>query len=140
MKTKLIGKIRNEFKSKVPDDYSNHISQIIIDKKYEKGLEALEANSHIIVLFWMDRITEKERVTLKVHPMKNKKIPLKGVFATRAPSRPNPIGLSVVKLEKRDKNILTVRGLDALDGSPVLDIKPYSRDEDFVTNPRMPKW
>ncbi|MPN59153.1 hypothetical protein SDC9_206873 [bioreactor metagenome] len=75
-----------------------------------------------------------------MHPRGRKDLPLVGLFATRSPARPNPIGISVVRLIKVDKNLLTVRGLDAIDGTPVLDVKPYLPQNDRIENPVIPEW
>lgn len=115
------------------------ISYIILQKRLAKSLHGIEDFSHIFVLFWLDRISEKQRKIAKVHPRGKKNLPLLGVFATRTMLRPNPIGLTLVELVKVEGNILTVRGLDALDGTPVLDIKPYD-DWDTVKEARVPSW
>jgi formylmethanofuran dehydrogenase subunit E len=88
-----------------------------------------EKSSHLIVLSWFDRA---DRTMLRATPPHD---PVEhGVFATRSPNRPNPVAFSVVDLIERDGNILRVRWLDALDGTPVVDIKPYSPDIDCVKN------
>jgi len=73
-----------------------------------------------------------------VHPKGRLNIPLQGVFATRTPNRPNPIGVTIVKLLEMRRNVLTVEGLDALDGSPVLDIKPFGKIK--VGRVKVPGW
>ncbi|UCE96593.1 MAG: SAM-dependent methyltransferase, partial [Candidatus Bathyarchaeota archaeon] len=75
----------------------------------------------------------------KIHPRGRKDFPLMGIFATRTPNRPNPIGLTLVELLKRDVNVVWVRGLDAFDGSPVLDIKPFD-NWDTAANFKVPEW
>ena len=75
-----------------------------------------------------------------VHPRGRAELPPVGIFATRTPIHPNPIGLTLVELVKREENVLCVRGLDAFDGTPVLDIKPYGCPWDVVVNFRAPKW
>jgi tRNA-Thr(GGU) m(6)t(6)A37 methyltransferase TsaA len=88
--------------------------------EYAAGLQDIEGFSHIYLLFYMDRaVTGKLLVKPFVGDVE------RGVFATRSPSRPNPIGLSVVELIRREENILLVDGLDILDGTAVLDIKPF---------------
>ena len=87
---------------------------------YAAGLADIEGFSHLYVLWVFDRITGYELVA---HPPADDRP--HGVFATRSPMRPNPIGLSVVELLARDGTSLTVRGVDMLDGTPVLDLKPY---------------
>jgi tRNA-Thr(GGU) m(6)t(6)A37 methyltransferase TsaA len=87
----------------------------------------------------MHRIPEEERRIMKVHPRGREDMPLLGVFATRTPYRPNPIGLTLVELMKVEGNVLTVRGLDAFDGTPVLDIKPFDY-WDIAEAARVPEW
>jgi tRNA-Thr(GGU) m(6)t(6)A37 methyltransferase TsaA len=126
-----IGYVRSPYKEKndTPRQgrLSDTISEIVIDEQYLPGLEDVEKKAHLIVLCWFDRA---DRTMLKATPPKGKIE--HGVFATRSPNRPNPVGLSVVDLLSMNGNVLTVRGLDALDGTPVVDIKPYSPDIDCV--------
>ncbi len=120
-----VGVIKSSIKNRHTVAHGYLKAQVIIDPAYEKALDGIESFSHIIIVFWLHRIKKSERLIMQVHPYRNPSLPLKGVFATRSPVRPNPIGLTVVKLLKRKTNILTVGGLDAIDGTPVLDIKPY---------------
>lgn len=93
--------------------------------KFADGLKDIEGFSHIIVLFCFHK---SEGYKLQVSPfLEDDK---HGLFAVRAPNRPNPIGMSIVKLEKRDGNILYIDNPDMLDGTPLLDIKPYISDFD----------
>lgn len=93
---------------------------IEIKDQFAQGLADLDGFSHIVVLFGFHKSND---YSLKVKPYLDDT--LRGVFATRAPKRPSQIGISIVKLEKLDGNILHILGVDMLDGSPVLDIKPY---------------
>jgi tRNA-Thr(GGU) m(6)t(6)A37 methyltransferase TsaA len=88
--------------------------------QYEEGLEGIERFSHICVVFQFDRAGPWS-LTVVPHGERT----ARGVFATRAPRRPNPIGVSVVRLLGRDGRVLTIEGVDMLDGTPVLDIKPH---------------
>jgi tRNA-Thr(GGU) m(6)t(6)A37 methyltransferase TsaA len=114
------------------------VSKIVFKNEFAKGLDGIEGWSHVYVIFWMDKISDKEKML--VHPG-GKEV---GIFATRAPIHPNPIGLTLVELVKREQNVLWVRGLDALNGTPVLDIKPYPDWEEghwiVVTDFRVPEW
>ncbi len=101
----------------------NKVMRIEIYAEYVEALEGIEKLSYIDVLYWMHKLTEKDRRKLKVHPRGDLSKPLTGVFATRSPMRPNPIGLTRVRLLRRERNVLFVEGLDALDGSPIIDIK-----------------
>ncbi len=91
--------------------------------EYGRGLLRIEDCDHLWVLFWMSELRPEQRNTLQVHPRGNRDNPLTGVFAVHSPMRPNPIGMTKVRLVKRDGLRLTVEGLDAFDGSPVIDIK-----------------
>lgn len=94
-----------------------------VDPALNEALEGMQAGDSLQVLYWMHELTGSQRQMRKVHPRGDAQRPLKGVFALRSPMRPNPIGVSVVQvLEVRDTQV-TVRGLDALDGSPIVDIK-----------------
>ena len=93
---------------------------IVMDKEYEQGLNDLEGFSHIILLYHFHR---SKGYKLMVKPFLDDH--KRGLFSTRAPKRPNPIGLSIVRLMKRDKNKLYIEGIDVLNGTPLIDIKPY---------------
>ena len=106
---------------------SDRESVIEVFPAYAEGLQDVEFHLHLIVLYWLDR---SDRATLKATPPGTGRE--HGVFATRSPDRPNPIGFAVADLLHRDGNRLVVRGLDALDGTPLLDLKPFSAATDCV--------
>jgi len=114
-------------------------SEIIIERKFSKALDGIDKFSHIFVLFWMHETRKFERKLLKVHPRHRLYIAQQGIFATRSRFRPNPIGLTVVELLKKVGNKLVVKGLDAYDGTPVLDLKPYDY-WDRLDRIRVPGW
>jgi tRNA (adenine37-N6)-methyltransferase len=99
-------------------------SVIEVLPEFEEGLYRIEEERELVVLYVFHR---SKRYALKVHPKGDPSIPLRGVFATRSPARPNRIGMTSVTLLKREGNLLFVKGLDAMDGSPVVDIKPLIR-------------
>jgi tRNA-Thr(GGU) m(6)t(6)A37 methyltransferase TsaA len=106
---------------------SDTVSEIVIDPPYRPGLFRVGGKKHLFVLCWFDRA---DRTALRATPPHN---PVEhGVFATRSPDRPNPVAISVVDLLGEHEGVLTVRGLDALDGTPVIDIKPYSKEIDAL--------
>ena len=109
---------------------------IAIHKRWAKALDGIEGYSHLIVLYWLNEARKPE---LKLHPKGIKAIPKMGVLATRAPHRFNPIGVTVVRLIKRQGSKLKVKGLDAWDGTPVLDIKPYT-PKDSILKVRIRAW
>ena len=133
-----IGRVKTEAVGDEVKDKSR-ISQIIIRDELVEALEGVEGFSHLFVLFWLNQISNQQRMTLKVHPRGRMDMPLLGVFATRTNLRPNPIGLTLVELLKVEGNTLTVRGLDAFDGTPVLDIKPFD-SWDNAEKARVPDW
>ncbi len=136
---KAIGIVRSPAKETPAetDWWIELVSEIVIDDSLTEALDGLEEYSHIIVIYWMHKVVS-QKVPLKVHPKGRKELPLRGLFASRAPHRPNRIGKATVRLLKRQGNILKVKGLDALDGSPVLDIKPYIPGYDSVDDARTP--
>lgn len=114
---------------------------IEIYEKYTDALLGLNQFSHIIVLYWFHKSdTEAKRDILQVHPRGDLKRPLRGVFATRSPVRPNPIGMSVCKILSVKKNSIRIDAIDAHDGTPVIDIKPYIPKNDSIPNASCPKW
>jgi len=114
-------------------------SQIIINSELIEALDGVTGFSHLFVLFWLNQVSTKQCKTLKVQPRGRKDMPLLGVFATRTMLRPNPIGLTLVELVKAEGNVLTVRGLDAFDETPVLDVKPFDSWE-TAENVKVPQW
>jgi tRNA (adenine37-N6)-methyltransferase len=121
-----IGVVRSPFGEKVEAPRQARIAaeargRIEVLPELESALDDLEGFDRIWVIFWFDQ-TERTNVT-KVQPPRSEK--KRGVFSTRSPHRPNPIGLSTVVLEKREGNVLHVRELDMIDGTPVIDLKPY---------------
>ena len=116
-----------------------HTSQLVIRKELTTALDGVDGFSHLFVLFWLHKTPLEERKLLRVQPRRRKDLPLLGIFATRTMTRPNPIGLTLVELVKVEGNVLTVRGLDAFDGTPVLDIKPFDSWDNAETA-KVPEW
>jgi len=115
------------------------VSEIVIDCDVAGALDGIEDFSHLVIVYWPHLFPEDRRRPLRVHPMGNPDFPLVGVFATHSPVRPNPILITVVRLVARRGNVLSVTGLDALDESPVLDIKPYLPGQE-VGDAYVPDW
>ena len=106
---------------------SEAVCTLAVDGKWAPGLKDLATCSHIIVLYWMDKSPRNLVLQVPRHYGEPR-----GTFALRSPARPNPIAISVVKLLKIDGSTLSVIGLDCLDGTPMLDIKPYFASVDSV--------
>jgi len=135
-----IGYVSNEVKEPHKKDWESVTSEIIVNESLKEALSGMDEFSHIIVIYWMNRTLPSERSIMKVHPRRDANLPLVGVFATRSPARPNPIGIATVKLVGRRENILNVVGLDAIDGTPVLDIKPHIPGSDSPASAKIPNW
>jgi tRNA (adenine37-N6)-methyltransferase len=152
MQLEPIGVVRNDLKEPGRDALTwrertdrmkqqrEAVSEIVIDPAWEAALEGIEEFSHIVILYWPHRLPPENRRRLKVHPLANSDFPEVGVFATQSPARPNPILTTVVRLLGRRDNVLRVAGLDALDGSPVLDIKPHAPGRADLEGIRLPEW
>lgn len=114
------------------------VARIVFEQDLAAALDRIEEWSHIYVIFWLDRATRPADPELR-HGSGGA-----GILAARSPMHPNPIGLTLVELIKREKNVLWVRGLDAYDGTPVVDVKPYPDWEQgkfiVVTNFKVPAW
>lgn len=113
-------------------------SCIALDPAWAEGLQGITGFSHVWVLFYFSQSPPPE--SLCTHPQGREDAPLVGRFATRSPTRPNPIGMTAVELLAVEGNCLRVRGLDAFDGTPVLDIKPYLPHGDSLPHARVPDW
>jgi tRNA-Thr(GGU) m(6)t(6)A37 methyltransferase TsaA len=135
---KAIGTVRSEIKTRGWDDTKDTIAEIVLDPSLTEALDSLEDFSHIIVIYYLHK--SHQPPPMKVHPRFRVDIKAVGVFASRSPDRPSPLGKATVKLLERRANILKVRGLDAINGTPVIDIKPYIPDIDAVAGARLPRW
>ena len=138
MTLKAIGVVRNGVKRPPEEGSKKIVSDLVINDELTEALDNLDKSSHIIVIYWMHLIDTTDPISTKVHPRGRKDVPMIGLFSTRSPRRPNPLGKTTVRLLQRQGNILKVEGLDALDGSPVIDIKPYMPGYDSVTDAKVP--
>jgi len=134
MQLKLIGIVHSPYKDRKesPPQGREEICWIEIFDQYAEGLKDIDGFSHMILLYWLNQ--SKNFDVLVKTPWDSEP---HGVFATRSPNRPNPIGFSVVELVEINGNRLKVKGLDALEGTPLLDIKPYLPEIDSKTNVRV---
>lgn len=135
-----IGFIKNGITEPKREDWQTITSEIIINEDLKEALSRIEEFSHLIVIYWMHKLAPSQRSVTKVHPKGNQNLPLVGVFASRSPARPNPIGITTVKLLEHRDNVLKVIGLDAIDGTPVLDIKPHIPGSDSPVKAKTPRW
>jgi len=128
---KIIGVVHSPYKTTAdaPFQGNDKISKIEISKEYEGGLKDIEGFTHLHVFYWLHK--SKGFSLIVTTPWDT--IP-HGLFTTRSPHRPNPIGHAVVELVEQKDNRLSVRGLDAIEGTPVMDIKPYIKKLDVKTD------
>jgi tRNA-Thr(GGU) m(6)t(6)A37 methyltransferase TsaA len=120
-----IGYVENDFHNCEPGSAAQEESSLVLDDSLIDGLSGLEPGDEILVLFFFHR---SHRFDLLQHPMGDNSRPKRGVFALRSPHRPNPVGVTRVRILRIDGNVVRVRGLDALNGTPILDLKPVERN------------
>ncbi len=131
-----IGYVKNKLGKRSYNEWHDTESEIVISEEYQDALYRLSEYSHIEVLFYLHKMNRPFRT--RIHPTGNPEYPLMGAFATRTPNRPSKIALTTCKLLEIEGNVLRVEGLDAYDGSPVLDIKSISwRSESDL---KAPQW
>jgi tRNA-Thr(GGU) m(6)t(6)A37 methyltransferase TsaA len=137
---KPVAFVKNSRKEISDDFWGDVISEITLTEEYtEDALKGLEQFSHVELLFYFHKASDGE-MTSSGHPRGNHNWPETGIFAMRRKDRPNHIGLTIAEIVKCKGKILTVKGLDAIDGSPVLDIKPVLREFLPKDEVRQPKW
>jgi len=135
-----VGVIKNDIHEAVDENWGKVVSEIHIDESLTHGLQGLEDWSHIVVIFQMHETQFNPDEHLLRRPRDESDMPELGIFAQRARHHPNMIGITAVRLVEIEGNILKVKGLDAIDGTPVLDIKPYAPVYDGVRDPMVPGW
>ncbi len=135
-----IGIIHNSVTEPVDENWSKVVSEIHLEAEFAEGLKGLEDWSHLIVIYVMHQANFDPQMDLVRRPRGMADMPELGIFAQRARHRPNLIGITAVKLVSVENGIVKVRGLDAIDNTPVLDIKPYAPVYDGVMNPLVPAW
>jgi tRNA-Thr(GGU) m(6)t(6)A37 methyltransferase TsaA len=135
-----IGVVRSPVVAERDDDWGEVVSELQVVERLAPGLVGLEQFSHLNVLFWMHQSSFDAATDLVRRPRGRSDMPQLGIFAQRAKHRPNPIGLTAVRLLGRKGAVLKVQGLDAIDGTPILDLKPYVPAFDQVADPTLPEW
>ena len=121
-------------------DLRSLVSELVINPELDGILDGLEDFSHALVLYWPHLQPSEGRSLIKVHPMGQKHLPLVGVFSTCSPARPNPILVTAVRIIERNGNTLKVQGLEAVDNSPIIDIKPYIKTYYSAEDIRVSDW
>ncbi len=135
-----IGVVRSPVAQGRDDGWGSVVSELHLDEDVAAGLAGLEGFSHAIVVFWMHRSSFDATTDLVRRPRGRADMPEVGIFAQRAKHRPNPIGLTAVRVLGRRGRIVEVQGLDAIDGTPLLDLKPYVPAFDTAPVATVPEW
>ena len=120
-----IGTVKNSVKNRKDSSWGDDVSLIILAEQYACGLKGLEEFSHAVILFHLDQARYEKERHLQRRPQNRDDMPLVGIFSQRGKDRPNRIGMTSVEIVSVEEGTLAVKGLDAIDGTPVLDIKPY---------------
>ena len=120
-----IGVVKNSVRNKKDISWGEDTSTIVLNEEYGMGLKGLEDFSHVIVLYHLDKANYDSQKHLQRRPQNREDMPLVGIFSQRSKDRPNHIGMTSVEIVSVSERELTVKGLDAIDGTLVLDIKPY---------------
>ena len=135
-----IGIVRSPVTDAVDAGWGDVLAEVHLREPLADGLRGIEQFSHVIVLYLLHQAAFDPARDLVRRPRGREDMPLVGIFAQRARHRPNAIGVTAVRLLAHDGNVLRVQGLDAIDGTPVLDIKPYYPAYDRVDGARTPEW
>ena len=136
-----IGVVKNELTETGKRDCSDVISEIVIDKKFKDGLAHIDDFSDVTVIYWMhiDNWPDDPK-PLQTHPRHDDTLPLVGVFSNRSPDRPNRFGISIARVIELKENVLKVSRLDAINGTKILDIKPWMPRLDSVPDAEVAWW
>jgi len=134
---KPIGTVKNRVRKPRFGGFAEEISEIIVDKKFQEALKGIDDYTHLIIVYWMDKVKD---YVISHRPQGNPNVPVVGIFSCRCPARPNPIGMTTVRLVEHKGNRIKVKGLDILDGTPIIDIKPYWPQYDKPEKAKIPDW
>jgi tRNA-Thr(GGU) m(6)t(6)A37 methyltransferase TsaA len=136
----VIGQVESPVTDPVDEGWGAVISRIVLLPEFRPGLLGLESFSHVTVVTWLHRAVFDPARHLVRRPRGLASMPEIGIFAQRAKDRPNPVGITVAQLLEVRPDSIVVRGLDAMDGTPVVDIKPYFPQYDRAEGATVPAW
>lgn len=138
---KPIAYVKNTRTQIQDDDWGAVISEItLVEELKEAALLGVEEFSHLEIIFYFDKVADKQIQYEARHPRNNQDYPKIGIFAQRGKNRPNKIGLTIVELLERNGTTLLVKGLDTIDETPIIDIKPVMREFLPRTTVKQPEW
>ena len=134
---KPIGTVKNRVRKPRFGGFTEEMSEIIVNKKFQEALKEIDDYTHLIIVYWMDKVKD---YVISHRPQGNPKVPIVGIFSCRCPARPNPVGITTVRLVEHKGNRIKIKGLDILDGTPIIDIKPYWPQYDKPGKAKIPDW
>jgi len=135
-----IGYVSSPVAERTDENWGQVVSRVVLKSEYSEGLLGLKDFSHAIIVTFLHQANFDSSKHLRRRPKGLDNMPLVGIFSQRAKNRPNPIGITAVEIVSVDNDYLDVRGLDAINGTPVLDIKPYYPQYDRVNSANVPAW
>ncbi|KQU17471.1 tRNA-Thr(GGU) m(6)t(6)A37 methyltransferase TsaA [Bacillus sp. Leaf13] len=136
-----IGIVYNERKAPEDDFWGKVLSEIKLEKDWDMScLDGIESFSHLEILYLFHLVPDENIQYSSRHPRKNEEFPKVGIFAQRGKNRPNKIGVTIVELINKEGNSLIVKGLDAIDGTPIIDIKPVMKEFLPKRETKQPQW
>lgn len=140
IEVEAIGVVRSRERDVRRRDWSRVRSEIALRPALAEALDGLDGFSHVIVVGWLDRIPDELRARLRARPGGDDRLPALGALALRGGARPNPIAVTVCRLRGVEGATLRLEGLDLVDGTPVLDVKPYVAAYDAAPDAALPDW
>ncbi|MGB1315785.1 MAG: tRNA (N6-threonylcarbamoyladenosine(37)-N6)-methyltransferase TrmO [Chitinophagales bacterium] len=133
--------VKNSRKELIDDNWSSIESEIeLTENIFTEAFEGIENFSHLEIIFFMNKVKDEKAIAQYRHPRNNESLPKLGTYAQRNKNRPNKLGLTTVELLERNARILKVKNLDAIDGTPILDIKPVMKQFEPKGKIKQPKW
>jgi tRNA-Thr(GGU) m(6)t(6)A37 methyltransferase TsaA len=140
IKLKPIGFVSSSVTEQTDENWGKIISRILLQPEYAGALSGLEDFSHAIIITYLHQAKYEKEKHLQRRPRGVESMPKVGIFSQRAKDRPNPIGVTTVKIITVGEGYIEVQGLDAINGTPILDIKPYYPHYDKIDLPKIPEW
>jgi tRNA-Thr(GGU) m(6)t(6)A37 methyltransferase TsaA len=137
---KAVGFVSCPVTEQTDENWGEVVSRILLRPEYIGALSGLEDFSHAIIITFLHQAKYEKERHLQRRPQGLEDMPKVGIFSQRAKDRPNPIGVTTVKILSVGTDSMEVQGLDAINGTPVLDIKPYFPHYDRIDSPKIPEW
>lgn len=140
IKLKEVATVKNSVSKRMDANWGDIISEIKLKDEYKGAFKGLNDFSHVIVITYLQQATYNKEKHLQRRPRNLEELPILGIMSQRGKNRPNPIGITSVKVIESNNDVLKVSGLDAINGTPVVDVKPYFPHYDCKKNVTTPEW